>query len=52
MRITAVFGAKTPKFSKCMMSPHGKGELSQCRHFADKGGGEGGQFFSILCGRI
>jgi len=44
------FVQKTKDFSKFMICPQGKGGLSQCRHFVDKG--EGGQFFAILCGRL
>jgi len=40
----------TPDFSKLMVCPYGQGrrELSQSEQFADKGG----QFFTILCGRL
>jgi len=39
MRTSALFGAKTPDFSKFMVCSHGQGErwLSQCGHFSDKG---------------
>jgi len=33
-----------------MACPLGQGRLSQCEHFADKGGE--GKFFAILCGRL
>jgi len=49
MWTSAIFGAKTPDFSKFMVCPHeqgGEGGLSQCGHFTDKG--RGGQFFAIL----
>jgi len=50
MRTSALFGAKTPDFSKFMMCPHGQGErgLEPVRKFSDKGRG---QFFKIFCGR-
>jgi len=40
MRTTALFGAKTSDFSKLIVRPHGQEGrgLSQCGHFADKGG--------------
>jgi len=39
---------KTSDFSKFMVYPHGQGRLSQCGHFAVKGG----QFFANLCGHV
>jgi len=35
MRTSALFEEKKD-FSKFMVWPHGQGELSQCRHFADR----------------
>jgi len=34
-----------------MVCPHGQGGLSQCGHFADKGGRGSSKFFAILCVR-
>jgi len=48
MRTSAIFGAKDLGFFEIYgMSARTRG-LSQCGHFADKGG----QFFAILCGRL
>jgi len=33
-----------------MLCPQGQGGLSQCGHFAEKGGGD--LCFAILCGRL
>jgi len=41
MRMSALFGAKTPKFSKFMAHPHGQEGLSQC--------GQGRREGSIFC---
>jgi len=38
MRTSALFDAKTSDFSKFVICPYGQGGLSQCEHFADKGG--------------
>jgi len=53
MRTSALFGAKNFGLFKIygVSAPtRVEGMLSQCGHFADKG--EGGQFFTILCGRL
>jgi len=52
MRTSSLFDAKNFRFFEIYgvyPRTRGKGELSQCGHFADKEGG--GQFFAILCGR-
>jgi len=45
------FWCKKSDFSKlrCVETDKGRGGVSQCGHFADKGGE--GQFFAILCVR-
>jgi len=47
MRMSALFGAKSFGFFEIYsVSARTRGELSQCRHFVDKGC----KFFAILCG--
>jgi len=52
MWTSALFGAKTPDFSKFTVCPHGQERegLSQCGHFADKKGR--GQFFAFIDGPL
>jgi len=53
MRMSALFGAKTPGFSKFMVCPHGQGGgVGWTSADIFRTSGEGDQFFAILCGRL
>jgi len=51
MRAFELFGAKNLRFSKLMVCPHGQGGWTSA-DILQIGGGRGGQFFAILCGRL